>query len=66
MSVDNFKINGREWQPKGQPETVRVHDFQDQKKVKVSPHGSMTSRNEGWVRVGIEHDTARPGDLLTF
>jgi hypothetical protein len=27
--VGNFKTPGREWQPKGSPEKVNVHDFAD-------------------------------------
>src|ERR1700677_2716868 len=57
--VGDFKNNGQEWQPKGQPGAVRVHDFEDKKKGKVAPHGVYDiARNEGWVSVGIDHDTA--------
>ena len=46
--------------PQGQPEEVRVHDFQDKALGKAIPYGvyDMTA-NEGWVSVGIDHDTAR-------
>ena len=57
--VGDFKNGGREWHPKGQPEPVRVHDFEDKKKGKVTPHGVYDiGRNQGWVSVGIDHDTA--------
>ena len=57
--VGDFKNGGREWQPKGKPETVRVHDFEDKEKGKVTPHGVYDiGRNQGWVSVGIDHDTA--------
>jgi hypothetical protein len=58
--VGDFKNGGREWQPAGQPEEVRVHDFQDKGLGKAIPYGvyDVTS-NEGWVSVGIDHDTAR-------
>jgi hypothetical protein len=58
--VGDFKNGGREWQPAGQPEEVRVHDFQDKELGKAIPYGvyDVTS-NEGWVSVGIDHDTAR-------
>lgn len=57
--VGDFKNGGREWQPKGQPEAVRVHDFADKQKGKVTPHGVYDiGRNQGWVSVGIDHDTA--------
>jgi hypothetical protein len=58
--VGDFTNGGREWQPAGQPEEVRVHDFQDRRLGKAIPYGvyDVTS-NEGWVSVGIDHDTAR-------
>jgi len=58
--VGDFKNGGREWHPKGQPEEVRVHDFLDTKLGKAIPFGVYdVTRNEGWVSVGIDHDTAR-------
>jgi hypothetical protein len=57
--LGDFKNGGREWHPKGQPQPVRVHDFEDKKKGKVTPHGVYDiGRNQGWVSVGIDHDTA--------
>ena len=57
--VGDFKNGGREWHRKGEPEEVRVHDFEDKQKGKVTPHGVYDiGRNEGWVSVGIDHDTA--------
>ena len=57
--VGDFKNAGREWQPKGQPEAVRVHDFVDRELGKVAPYGVYDpTRNEGWVNVGTDHDTA--------
>ena len=57
--VGDFKNGGREWQPAGQPEQVRVHDFIDKELGKVSPYGVYDlTANEGWVSVGIDHDTA--------
>lgn len=57
--VGDFKNAGREWHPKGKPEAVRVHDFADKRKGKVTPHGVYDiGRNQGWVSVGIDHDTA--------
>ncbi len=57
--VGAFKNAGREWQLKGQPERVDVHDFPDFELGKVIPHGVFDmSRNEGWVNVGIDHDAA--------
>ena len=58
--VGPYKNNGREWQRKGEPERVDVHDFPDDKLGKVIPYGVFDmSRNEGWVSVGIDHDTAQ-------
>lgn len=57
--VGDFKNGGREWQPKGQPEPVRVHDFVLPELGQVRPYGVYDlTRNEGWVNVGIDHDTA--------
>ncbi len=57
--VGDFKNGGREWQPKGTPEQVRVHDFPDKELGKAIPYGvyDVTS-NQGWVSVGTDHDTA--------
>jgi hypothetical protein len=57
--VGEFKNGGREWQPKGEPEEVNVYDFPDDELGKVIPYGVFdVSQNEGWVSVGIDHDTA--------
>jgi hypothetical protein len=57
--VGDFKNGGREWRPKGKPEKVRVHDFRDKKLGKVIPYGVYdVTHNEGWVSVGVDHDTA--------
>jgi Rhodopirellula transposase DDE domain len=58
--IGEFKNAGAEWQPKGKPEEVKVHDFPDKKLGKAIPYGVYDlARNEGWVSVGIDHDTAR-------
>jgi transposase len=57
--VGDFKNTGSEWRPKGQPERVRVHDFQDKELGKAIPYGVYdVTNNQGWVSVGINHDTA--------
>jgi hypothetical protein len=54
--VGNFKNPGRQWQPKGQPEKVDVHDFAQHKAI---PYGVYDlSANAGWVSVGCDHNTA--------
>jgi hypothetical protein len=57
--VGDFKNGGRDWRPRGQPEEVRVHDFQDALLGKAIPYGVYDIlNNQGWVSVGIDHDTA--------
>jgi hypothetical protein len=57
--VGDFKNPGREWRPKGEPERVRVHDFIIPDQGKAIPYGVYDlNRDEGWVSVGIDHDTA--------
>ena len=57
--IGDFKNAGKEWQPKGTPEKVRVHDFIDPALGKVAPYGVYDlTANAGWVNVGIDHDTA--------
>lgn len=57
--IGDFKNAGREWQLKGMPEQVRVHDFIDPVLGKVAPSGIYDiTANTGWVSVGIDHDTA--------
>jgi hypothetical protein len=56
--VGAFRNPGRELRPKGQPERVQVHDF-EQKLGHAIPYGVLDlCRNEGWVSVGIDHNTA--------
>lgn len=56
--VGDFKNNGREWQPKGQPERALVHDFPQDATGKAIPYGIYDmARNEAWVNVGRDHDT---------
>lgn len=58
--VGNFKNGGVEWQPVGEPEEVLVHDFMDKTLGKAIPYGVYDlTENQGWVSVGIDHDTAR-------
>jgi len=58
-NVGNFRNVGKEYQPKGKPLEVKVHDFPDKKLGKVTPYGVFDlTNNEAWVNVGIDHDTA--------
>ncbi len=57
--VGDFKNNGREYRPRGNPEKVRVHDFKIPELGRASPYGVYDiAGNTGWVSVGIDHDTA--------
>jgi hypothetical protein len=57
--VGSFKNGGREWQPQGEPEDVRVHDFIDPNLGKAIPYGVYdVAQNNAWVNVGTDHDTA--------
>ena len=57
--IGNYQNNGKEWRKKGNPRKVNTHDFPDKELGKVAPYGVYDlSRNEGWVNVGIDHDTA--------
>ena len=57
--IGNYKNAGQTWEPKGSPVEVRDHDFMDEEKGKVPPYGVYDiGKNEGWVNVGTDHDTA--------
>jgi hypothetical protein len=58
--VGDFRNAGQEWRPQGQPQEVRVHDFLDKTLGKAIPYGVYDIlNNQGWVSVGIDHDTAQ-------
>ena len=55
----DFKNNGREWRPQGDPAKVRVHDFIIPELGRANPYGIYDiAYNTGWVSVGVDHDTA--------
>ncbi len=57
--VGQYKNNGTEWRPSGDPEQVKVHDFIDKDLGKANPYGVYdVGTNTGWVSVGTDHDTA--------
>ena len=57
--VGDFKNNGRELRPRGDPEKVRVHDFVIPQLGRAAPYGVYdVTQNAGWVSVGVDHDTA--------
>jgi hypothetical protein len=57
--VGDFKNNGAELRPKGDPEKVRVHDFVIPELGRAAPYGVYDlADNSGWVSVGVDHDTS--------
>jgi transposase len=51
--------SGREWRPSGNPRRVQTHDFRDETLGHAIPFGVYdVTQNEGWVSVGIDHNTA--------
>lgn len=57
--VGNYRNPGSDWQPKGDPRRVKVHDFEDKKLGKVAPYGVYDiAADAGWVSLGITYDTA--------
>jgi len=58
--IGDFANKGREYQPQGRPERVRVYDFVDKQLGKGLPYGVYDqTANCGWVSVGTDHDTAQ-------
>lgn len=57
--VGRFKNAGREWHPQGSPEEVKVYDFLTDAEGRATPYGVYDiGKNEGWVNVGTDKDTA--------
>jgi Rhodopirellula transposase DDE domain len=57
--IGDFKNNGAEYEPAGQPQEVRAKDFLDKRLGKGIPYGIYDlTCDKGWVSVGIDHDTA--------
>ena len=58
--IGNYKNNGREWNPKGQPTKVDTHDFESKELGHAIPFGVYDiTENKGWVSVGITKDTSQ-------
>jgi hypothetical protein len=58
-NLETFKNAGSEYQPKGDPVAVNVHDFVDKNKGKAAPYGIYDiTKDKGCVSVGISSDTA--------
>jgi len=57
--VGNFKNGGKTWRPQGQPLEVNVYDYPHLGRGTAIPYGAYdVQRNEGFVNVGMTHDTA--------
>jgi transposase len=57
--IGEFYNGGNEWRPKQDPRPVNAYDFVDQELGKVIPYGVYDlTLNQGWVNVGIDHNTA--------
>lgn len=58
-NIGNYSNKGAEWNPSGKPTKTKTYDFPDKELGKGIPYGVYDqTRNEGWVSVGIDHDTA--------
>lgn len=57
--VGEFKNNGKKWRPKGKPCQVNIYDYPSLAIGTAIPYGTYDiMRDEGFVNVGITHDTA--------
>jgi len=57
--VGEFKNPGATWRPKGKPLAVNTSDYPNLGSGSAIPYGAYdVSRNEGFVNVGMTHDTA--------
>lgn len=58
-TLGKMKNPGRTYRRKGDPESVKTHDFPDRELGKAIPYGVYDiTANEAGVSVGINHDTA--------
>ncbi|GHU26112.1 transposase [Bacilli bacterium] len=58
-NIGNFRNNGREYRPSGDPRKVLDHDFPIEELGKIAPQGIYNlNNNTGFVNVGTDHDTA--------
>lgn len=59
-NLGNYSNKGREYRPKKSPRKTNMHDFPNKELGKAIPYGVYDiGHNEGWVNIGINHDTAR-------
>jgi hypothetical protein len=59
-NLGNYSNKGREYRPKQMPVETNTHDFPNKELGKAIPYGVYDiAKNEGWVSIGINHDTAQ-------
>jgi hypothetical protein len=59
VRVGEFRNNGRELRPKGDPEPMRMHDVLIPELGRAAPYGVYdVTQNAGWVSAGMDHDTS--------
>ena len=59
-NIGNYANRGQEWEKQGEPRRTKTHDFRSKGEDKACPYGVYDPTwNEGWVNVGISHDTAQ-------
>jgi transposase len=59
-NLGNYSNKGREYHPKKTPTETNTHDFPNKELGKAIPYGVYDiAKNEGWVSIGINHDTAQ-------
>jgi hypothetical protein len=59
-NIGNYSMKGRVYCPTGKPVETNMHDFPDEELGKAIPYGVYDiAKNEGWVSIGITHDTAQ-------
>jgi hypothetical protein len=57
--LGNFKNGGKEWHLKGEAPKVADHDFPGTESKRAYPYGIYDiGRNEGFVNIGCDHNTA--------
>jgi transposase len=57
--IGNYKNNGKEWTKKYSSQKVNAYDFLSESDGLAIPYGVYDlTNNDGWVSVGIDHDTA--------
>jgi hypothetical protein len=56
--IGNYANSGQQWRPAKQARRVQGHDFPSPEVPRAYPYGIYdVGRNEGFVNVGIDHDT---------